>query len=289
MDSIDSGHHHCHEGWIQLHCPFCAGGVSGFHLGFSLESGYFNCWRCGGHSVWSYLGEILRTSDRSKIYKVLQKYQMDSPGIPRTRRHRSVLVPPPHLESLSHQHRSYLRRRGFRSREIEREWGLEGTRHLSGKWNWRVVGTICNRFGVPVAHIGRSISSRAKPKYRITDKQDCAEDPNGFLYGIHNVPGDSIVVVEGPADVWRLGPGSVATLGIDWTVTQANLIRQFKHRFVCYDPDQNAQRSARRLAEWLSAYPGSTELVDDMPCDPGDLEPLEAKSLMGALIFNRQD
>ena len=34
------------DDWVGLACPFC--GDASDHLGYSISSGHFTCWRCGG-------------------------------------------------------------------------------------------------------------------------------------------------------------------------------------------------------------------------------------------------
>lgn len=282
---IESGHHHTHQGWIQTHCPFCASGLHGWHLGFSLERGTFHCWRCGGHSVWDVLRAILRTSRKDLIAQALEKYGDGArvkPKAPKARR--KTLTPIPGVGPLKPQHERYLCQRKFDPAALVKEWGLMGTSHLSGAWNWRVVFPIHNREGHPVAFCGRAIQKEVKPKYKMMDDDDILMDPRALLYGIEKVE-KHVLVVEGPADAWRMGPGAVATLGIDWKLEQALLLRDVPNRFIMFDPEPQAQRRARQLAEWLGVFPGVTEVITDLTSDPGDLPQAEAMSIRKTLGF----
>lgn len=282
IPSIESGHHHCHDGWIQLHCPQCAGGKGGWHLGYNLERGNFNCWRCGPIKVTDAIAGLLHLSRREDIYKVLKEYQKgEEPLAKKEKVDRRGPVPrPPGLAPLQAQHKKYLKRRGFDPDRIVDEWGALGTAHLSGEWNWRVVCPICEQEGQVVAYLGRSISDEAKPKYRMTRDEDVLVDPRSLLYGIHRVQRDAVVIVEGPTDVWRLGPGAVALLGIDWKKEQANRLRKFHRRYILFDPDDNAQQRADALANHLSLFEGETEIVTGLSTDPGDLSDRKAQKVM---------
>ena len=247
---VESGHPRCHRGWAQMPCPFCGG--SDFYLGFSLNRGNLNCWRCGGHSLREFVGLILRTNEPYLIKKEIARYQTDhheqyerKPKEVKARRRR--VKPPPGLGPLRDAHKRYLRSRRFSPKRLTGLWRLRGTAHLSGEWNWRLIFPIMNLKGETVAYKGRGLSDKAMPRYKMTDDEDCSEDPKGFLYGIHNVPGDRVLVVEGATDVWRMGPGSVGTLGIDWTTEQANVLRQFDYRYILYDPEPQAQAQALKL------------------------------------------
>ena len=283
---IDSGHHHCHEGWLQTHCPFCSGGTSGWHLGFSLERGNFNCWRCGTHQTLEVLAQLLHGEQTARSAMGRYYSQEVSSPPPKAKTRRKTLWTPPSLEPMKKAHREYLRRRRFDPDKLEEEWGLSGTRHLSGLWNWRVVFPIEDRQGRRVAFGGRSIRDETKPKYRLSSNEQMDCDPHELLYGIDRVEGDSVVIVEGPADVWRLGPGAVATLGIDWKTQQALQLKRFPNRAIMFDPSPDAQRRATALAEWLGMFKGWTEVIDGLPCDPGDLDQEKADQIMRELTHD---
>lgn len=282
-------HHHTHEGWVQLHCPFCAGGTSGFHLGFSLEGGNFNCWRCGGHSAWDVVKSILNTTNGSEIYSAfVANASEEDRAAQRTRAVRlGTLCPPPDMAPLHKKHILYLQKRRYDVERLVNEWALTGTQHLSGDWSWRVVAPVHDRGGQIVAFVGRSVRPNFKPKYKVSEREECLVDPKTLLYGIDKVPGDSVVIVEGPSGVWRLGPGSVATLGIDWKRPQGNRLRKFKKRYILFDPEPLAQKRARELAEYLSTFPGETEIITGFKTDPGDLSDKRAARLMQELIYER--
>lgn len=186
---------------------------------------------------------------------------------------------PPHLRSLTRQHKRYLQGRRF-PRSIIELWALKGTTYLSGDWNWRIITPIKGRGGDTQAYIGRTIAQDVRPKYKVSHNKDITVSPASLLYGINKVPGDTIVIVEGPTDVWRLGPGAVAVLGIDWKTDQANLLRRFARRFIMFDPEADAAKKAIGLARWLSLFQGSTEVIDDLRCDPGDMTNQEARKIM---------
>jgi hypothetical protein len=91
------------------------------------------------------------------------------------------------------------------------------------------------------------------------------------------------VFVEGATDVWRLGVGAVAVLGIDWKKEQVAILKNFSRRFVMFDPEPLAQKRAEKLAESLSLYGGETEVITGLKCDPGDLPQDEADQIMKEL------
>lgn len=285
VPTLSSGHHHCHEGWIQTHCPQCTDGRFGWHLGWSKEKGNLNCWRCGPVRIIQFIRGSARTSlERAKALRA----QYEGKGTKRSAlraRKRGLSRTPPGLGPLTERHIAYLlgkppEGRGLRDLlQLADLWDLRGASHLSGEWNWRVVAPIMNDSLETVAWIGRSIVRKMKPKYKVTDDAECAEDPKTFLYGVHKVPGEAVIIVEGPGDVWKIGAGAVATMGHGWHPEQATRLRRFKRRYIMYDPDEKAQRDAQRLADWLSLFGGETEIIDGLKTDPGDMDYRDVKKL----------
>lgn len=142
-----------------------------------------------------------------------------------------------------------------------------------------MVFPIKNRNGDVVAYSGRSIRPREKRRYQTTEDARCLEDPRTFLYGIEKAKTSRVLIVEGPTDVWNMGPGAVGTFGISWTPEQANILKEFDHRYIAFDPGVEEKRQAQRLAEWLSMFPGTTEVIEGLPTDPGGLSRSDRKKL----------
>ncbi len=267
-----SGHHHCKEGWVQLHCPKCSSGREGWHLGFSLEGGSFNCWRCGSIKLSDAIQSLLRLPNQSDVRTIISAYQKKGPIAHREYVHRpKTIIPPTGLEPLRPRHIQYLTDRGFNVQTLEETWELKATTCLSGAWNWRIVYPVRNRAGMLVAYQGRSISDKVHPKYKLTGDKEMLEDPSNLLYGIHLVYGDTVLVVEGALDVWSVGMGAVAAFGIDWKPAQVLALKEYRRRFILFDPEDKAQLRAQSLAEALSVYQGETEVLAGFRCDPGDL------------------
>ena len=108
------------------------------------------------------------------------------------------------------------------------------------------------------------------------------------VYGIDYVPNDMAVVVEGPADVWRLGYGSVCTCGTEVSAAQVYLLSQLERRYLLFDNEESAQRRAYELAELLAPFPGRTELIPPRQFgvkDSGSLTDDRAQGIMKELGF----
>jgi DNA primase len=152
-----------------------------------------------------------------------------------------------------------------------------------GDWSWRIVAPVFDINKNLVAFVGRAIGD-IKPKYKISDAADIVGDPKKLLYGIHRARKNSVIIVEGITDVWRIGDNCVALLGIDWTTEQANILRAYRDRYILFDPEVKAQRQAQRLGNWLSLFPGNTEIISGLSSDPADLSKEQAQKIKKRLF-----
>jgi len=170
-------------------------------------------------------------------------------------------------------HRRYLKGRGFDALELERMWGLEGL-GLLPVLPWRLYIPVLFR-GQRVSWTTRAVG-KAQPRYISAAPEEEATPIKDLIYGLDFVR-DSIVVVEGPADVWRIGPGAGALFGSAYTPAQVRLIAQVPRRFILLDRD--AGHVARRLAGELGALPGRTVLLNSRSDDPGTMDDRELARL----------
>jgi len=289
---LESGHHHCADGWIQTHCPFCGDGSHGWHLGFSTEYGNMSCWRCGKHSILDWLRRMLPRGSSAHIGKILHDHQTGrriNVKKSKTIRKRNAKAPPG-LGPLKQSHRNFLLEKNFDPVYLEMIWGLKGTGHLSLEWNFRIVAPIHNKKKEIVAYTGRTLSKDVKPKWKTSHKEDTKGDHRALLYGIEYTDKEKgVLIVEGPSDVWRMGMGCVGVLGTSWKEEQAAILRYYKRRFIYFDPEPTAQKKAEELANWLSVFPGETEIIGGVDCDPGDLPQDEANNIMIELGLRRNN
>jgi len=283
----EEGDTHCTAGWVQTHCPFCGDGSYGFHLGFNLEFGNMNCWKCGKQDMKAFLKSILPASRHSQIFALIKKHTTKGHRVIRTKKtivRKRNIKPVRGMGELLDKHKRYLERRGFDAEALIKEWGLKATRYLSGEWNWRIVAPIRDQEKRIVAYTGRALNKKEQLRWRTTPNDEMAVDPNCLIYGIEKCdPAAGILIVEGPSDVWRMGPGCGGLLGIDWSEQQASMLRQFNRRFICFDRHPVAQKRAKALAYWLAPFPGVTELILIDADDPGCLSQEEADNIMREL------
>jgi hypothetical protein len=273
---ITEGHKHAQDGWVNFPCPFCTGNP-GHHLGYSIDGNFFSCWRCGGHSVLSVIRELSACS-WGKANQLLLQYEGASVVHQERVRLADKTIFPKGTGDMTDRHKKYLRGRNFDPDELERIWELQGTGMTGGYAN-RIIAPI-HRKGRMVSYQGRDITDRHELKYKACPKVGEVVEHKSLLYGMDQVRGSNIVIVEGITDVWRLGPGAVATFGIKFRPPQVALMRTFKNRFILFDSEDQAQEQADKLFYLLSGFPGHTELLETIDSDPGAFSQEEADELM---------
>lgn len=284
ITTAQEGEKHVREGWTQVVCPFCTGS-EGYHLGYNDNENYFNCYRCGWHSNASVLWKLSGGAcTKENITRYLGR-EVD-PNEEWEKPHARVCVLPKGTHAITVSHKRYLRGRGYVPRALVETWGVLGTVDLSPyEWRWQVIIPV-KMEGVLHTFQGRKIVETKGIPYTFCSDKDSVTPAKDLVYGVDQVRGHAIVIVEGVFDAWKLGPGAVCTFGVGFTDKQVARLGQYNRKYIMYDNDTNGagQRAARRLASRLDF--GYTEIVQLPPeyKDPGKL-PLETgRTIMRNLL-----
>lgn len=273
IEFIESGHQHARAGWLQVRdCPFC--GSTKYHLGFNLAAGFWNCWRCGFHPGWTVCKTLGLSREAARAFK-----QNLGAEAAREKVH-GTLKEPPGRGPLLRAHADYLRGRGLDPEEVARLWQVEGI-GIAARLSWRLYIPIARR-GTRVSWTTRAIGADVKQRYISASSSEEAVSHRDVCYGLDYVR-DVAVVVEGPGDAWRLGPGAVALFGIDYSAAQVRALAQVPRRIICFDNERPAQAQARKLAGELSCLPGSTGIVTLDAEDPGSASERDVRRLRAAV------
>ncbi len=248
------GHHHARPGWIQMDCPFCGKDSHKWHLGYSLESNFFNCWRCGPHSLLETLVEITGYSF-AKCKRMLK--DIETTRIIKKEKPKGKLIIPKGVGPLLTAHKQYLADRGFIPTELEILWKIQGI-GITSKLAWRIFIPIFHHRKM-VSWTTRKVSNWAGniPRYMSASLKEESIPHKSLLYG-EDYAHNTIIITEGPLDVWRIGPGAVATLGTGYSDDQAFRMTSYPKRVVCFDNEKEAQKRAKKLSDDLSVFPGET-------------------------------
>lgn len=273
VHSATSGSKHTMPGWINMHCPFCEG-PQDYHLGFHEKKEYFHCWRCNWHPLESTIATLINHN----IYKtkeIIQQYRTGRPIIisqtdHEIQRPNEVKLPGNDITNTS-PHYKYLLKRGFKPERISElifTYNLKGTGPV-GPYSFRIIAPIYFD-GNLVSYQGRDYTNKSTLKYKACPKIKEVMDHKNCLYAMDLSRGDTVIIVEGIIDAWKLGSDTVATFGSSFTWAQIKLLAQrWKNRIVLFDADAKTQ--AYRLANALSAFPGKTSIafLNDLK-DPGE-------------------
>ena len=260
---VTEGHHHCRHGWIQLDCPFCGRGTQKWHMGYSLDNNFLNCWRCGFHPVIKTLVELTGLQDHI-VRKMLDNVLTSPPSKIKTVKGKLKL--PKNLEPLGKRHRNYLKSRNFDCSNLEMFWHLKGI-GVSAKLPWRIFIPIHFQ-GQTESWTTRAIGNNSARYISASSDEERIPHKN-LLYG-EDYARKAIIICEGPTDVWRIGPGAVATLGVNYSPSQLNRMIQYPKRIICFDGDSGAQKRAQRLSDDLSVFAGETFIAQIDEKDPAE-------------------
>lgn len=266
-------HHHCRSGWINFDCPYCGKNSQKWHMGYHMERGYLNCWRCGRHPLIGTLMEITGLSYR-KIKQLVTG--LEHPHFER-KKPIGKLILPKGIKLLHSAHKKYLYNRGFNWKTIENIWKIKGI-GLSSKLAWRIFIPIIYH-SKAVSWTTRSISDSPKITRYISAKTSEEAIPHReLLYG-EDFAGLSIIVTEGIFDVWRIGQGAVCTFGSECSPKQLKRIAKYPIRAICFDNEPEAQKKAKQLSDNLSVLPGKTYNVVLDSKDPAEETKQNIKAL----------
>lgn len=260
------------SGWVEINClnPNC--GDPSFHFGINLSSGWGNCWRCGHKSfITSIITDNINLSypEASKIVKEFS----DDMIVPKEEEiiHPQLMsLPKEATKELPPLHVNYLLKRNFDPSILQRDYGILAT-HTTGYFAYRIVIPIIVNHAL-VNFTARDVTGQQDNKYKNCDNRYAIMPTKETIYNIDTVK-DKIIICEGPTDVWRIGKGSVATMGVEYTTTQLALLAQkeAKEIFILYDSD--AITKAEKLASAVSTFCPKVEIIELEDGDPGSMDP----------------
>lgn len=289
IEVASEDHKHSRPGWINVECPRCSGNP-GYHLGFSEKTGQFVCWRCGFVPVLESIQKLASVSwpEAKKISIKYGEKERRYTRYERAPKEKDIEVhfPKGILDFFPKRHKEYLESRNFDAQRIIDIWDLRAT-GKRGKYSERIVAPITYRNKLMSYH-ARSIVPDLEPRYMACEQINERREHNYCLYGIDHAVGRSVLVLEGIADVWRMGIGSVAVFGISFTHTQVMMLYQnFENIFIMFDEtEEQAQTRAKELAHTLSTMGKNAEHITlGIDHDPGDLSDADARYIMRDLLI----
>jgi len=279
---------HYREGWVNIPCPFCVGNP-GDHLGYNTDENYYHCWRCGGKHPEQVISKILSVSfDKAKeIVKDYGGTSKRKKEAPRVKVNLKPFIFPGGNTELTKVHIKYLLSRKFDPDTLVKEWGLLGMGPmaiLDGiNYSRRILAPIKWNDAI-ISFQTRDITGRHSKKYLACPQARENIEHQTILYGNQRKWGTRGICVEGITDVWRLGPKSFGTFGIDYTPAQVREMKKhFEEVVVLFDPEPQAQKQALKLVKELE-FRGVKARREILNVDPGDLSQEKADDLVEYLL-----
>jgi len=279
---VDSEGKNVQSGWIAIQCLWCDDPSN--HLGINPQTGGINCWRCPAKgTIIKLVMALEHTSSHSAILE-LKKHtqrvlsnQSRSFGSDQTpNSNQQVKLDFETSKSSDKYHIDYLRGRGFDPDFLTQHYKLQFAGPL-GDYRMRIIVPIYMHRQL-VSFTTRDVTGRAhipwlhgKPEHIVLTPKEC-------LYNLDSVE-DTVLVLEGASDVWRIGDGAVATFGDKYTTEQVRLLRNVKRAFVLFDTEEAAQENASRLAYDLSAFVSDVHIYELSEGDPGELSEDDVKAI----------
>lgn len=261
-------------------CPFCNSG--GYHCGINLKKPYYNCWICSKGKLEKLLVSLLKISYK-KAKRIIDKcytQEIEDEEEEIAKKDESEFIQLySSFPEIDESHKKYLISRRFDPEEIKRKWKIKGSDILS-KYKYRIVIPIFYQNQI-VNFAARDITDKQKNRYEYCSNEISMYPKRELCYNLDSQK-DSVVLVEGIFDVWRLGDKACAVLSTQFSKEQIFKIikKKFKRIFIIFDSEEQAQEKARKLGDILSTSCDSVEVIDIGSGDPGDLSEDDAKYLM---------
>lgn len=264
------------KNWIGIGCPFCAD-ISN-HCGIHLESGIFSCWICGEKGNVIKLVRELEECSFRRAKQIVEQFGenfsvgdglpfLSVPDAAGKRSRSKEVLPIACQKTLPNIHIKYLRSRKFSPEYLTHKYKIQAV-HTIGKYRFRIIAPFFLDRKI-VTFIARDVTDKADKKYLACPNDESIIPVGSTFYNIDNA-GESVVIVEGITDVWRIGDGAIAASGLNLTDEQLAMLIDKGVNKVGIVFDKGAEDKADRYAERLSSIIDDIKIHDLSGGDPAD-------------------
>ena len=262
--------------WIEINCPFCGNDPS-FHCGVSPQK-LFNCYICGEKGDIVKLVRQIENCSWHKVKDIITQFSEDlTVDLKKEDIRYSSKIDHLNLPKISSSlpcliHKNYLIKRNFDPDYLEKKYKLKFCYNI-GEWKFRIIIPffLDNKL---ITWSGLDVTGKADIKYKHLSNEKSIIPIKKTLYNIDSISeGDLIVIVEGITDVWRVKKKCVATMGIQYTQEQVEMIlkKNPKKVVVVFDAEPKAISMAYKLANQLSLFINDVNVIELDEGDPCDL------------------
>lgn len=264
------------------------------HLSIKLGTGKAKCWRCGHFAYFIGLIQHFDGCEYWEAKKLKKKYETNDIIVNVTEKKEYVekditsFKMPYGIDNFLHDiHKDYLRSRNFDVEEITKKFGLMSCLNKNPKYKFRIIIPIFYNNHI-VSFIARDVTDSQYVKYQDLEEKYVVIPKARTIFNLDTVDKNGIMVItEGPLDVFRGGDGFVATMSINFTTEQINLIRKKnpKRIFLAFDNEELAGEKAEELERYLYFCPDLNYVeFPDYANDIGDFKIDDIKHLR-SMIF----
>lgn len=270
-------------GWINMKCPFCDDNSN--HLGIS-PTNVFSCWKCGAKGdIIKLVCEVggVNFREAQKIIGEYQDYTIKQLRQDIRLRYTETPLPPEAHDTIPPLYLAYLQKRRYDSTYLISKYKIKAFPNF-GLYKFRIA-IPCLFKQVVVNFTALDVTGKAKSKYKHCPNEEATIPMKELLYNLDNA-GKRLIVVEGVTDVWRLGDGAVATMGIMFTTPQIKLLTEHKAEAITimFDAEPLAQKQANKLANALSLFVPKVDVYVLPNGDPDDLTDEQAAQIRKELL-----
>lgn len=279
------------HGWIGLQCIYCSDQHN--HLGINLGYMNYSCWLCGAKGGIVQLIMDIEGFTYNQAHDRINEFQELYPSEVSTKEHLEDLgrdqdiLPEGHTDELTQGQVDYLRSRRFSPWDLITTWGIK-TAPIFGRWAYRIIIPVALG-GKPMSFIGLDHTGRQKVKYKAASTEESIRPTSQLIYGWDQIPRGpsgiaqpkSILITEGVTDCWRMGPGTVATLGMSVSTTQIKglMVLNAERYFIMFDGEDLATSLAHKLGQALRMGGKNVEVIELNSGDPAELPDSEAETI----------
>lgn len=285
------------HGWIGIQCIYCSDQHN--HLGINLGYMNYSCWLCGAKGGIAQLVMDVEGIDFHKARDRIDEFQELYPSDISIKEHLEDLgadqdiLPEGHSNDLTQGQVEYLRSRGFSPWELVTTWGIR-TAPIFGRWAYRIIIPVALG-GKPMSFIGLDHTGSQKIKYKAASTEESIVPTSRLIYGWDQIPRGSfgiaqpksVLITEGVTDCWRMGVGTVATMGMGVSTAQINglLVLNAKRYFIMFDGEPMAIAMAHKLGQALRMGGKNVEVIELGSGDPAELPDSEVDAIRQELAL----
>lgn len=280
------------KGWVNITCPFCLD--SSEHCGINLTSNAFHCWVCSEKGTVMKLLQKMTGFNSRKISLIIKKFpkdiglaaledEMHAMDDRTAEKQRFLVLPQPLSEDIPEAHRKYLISRRFDPYALASKYKLKFSTTAVGRWRFRIIVPIFLD-GKIVSWVAADVLRQGAIPYMNCPPNLAIRPVNSCLYNIDTIK-DTVVVVEGVTDVWRIGDGCVASFRKDMTNEQKDLLigRGVERVFILYDSDASKQAGA--LSKKLAKFFKCVDILELDEGDPADMSDSDVNDLRKEILL----